>query len=161
VALRHAATLWGDLQDAVARQSRVPASLGSSRKPQTLHGPVCRGMTCDHASCEAVWKSRNRALSEPPIPNEAAPAISFHASEDAFIVGNTITTWARLVSEESGDPIPNPEPPEPQRADPVRIHVRRIPLRVYPSDRPERCDYSDLPVRTCACGRANHHQETA
>jgi hypothetical protein len=104
-----------------------------------------------------VHKSQIAARQEDPITGEAN-VISFTAHENAWVVANTATTWARLVSEEKSEDIP-PEPePEPKLADPARIVVHHaddypfclVPRRTY-------CDYSDLPVESCACG---HHERT-
>lgn len=155
VALRHAASLWPDVETAVARESRIVASPNPPGIRRTLHGPYCR--TCHHDSCLDVHKSQIAARQEDPITGETN-VISFTAHENAWVVANTATTWARLVSEEKSEDIP-PEPePEPKRADPVRVVVHRPkPLHLVPTDRPDRCDYSDLPVESCACG---HHERT-
>lgn len=163
VALRNAAANWEELEAAIAKQTAIVGSGGPPRGSKTLHGPLCDA--CHHHSCLSVRKSQIRARNEDPIPGETNH-ISFGAHEDGWVVTNTATTWARLIEEESGRPIPPPAPPEPLRADPVRLVVKRSPTRetvlaaalrrgleVVRSPSPDLCDYSWLPMTMCGCGR--------
>ena len=170
VALRNAASNWDELEAAVARQTAISGDSGATAKPRTLHGPT--DVPCDHGSCLRVLQSQIRARNEEPISGETNH-ISFGAHETAWEVTNTATTWARLIEEESGRPIPAPAPPVSLRADPVRVSVRRHPsrdavlqaaarrgLEVVKSPSPTLCDYSWLPTEFCGCGR-HHTKESA
>ena len=106
-------------------------------------GPYCRP-TCLHESCERQRIQASRMRNEPPIPNEEPLLINPDALEDRWDIGNTLTTWARLLSEEIGVPIPTVEPT------PIAHGPNAAPLRAL-----ERCEFSDLPTKPhlqCACG---------
>jgi hypothetical protein len=162
VALRNAAANWEELEAAIARQTALAGSGGTpSGAKRVLHGPT--DIPCFHDSCLSVRKSQLRAMwtAESPIPGEKS-LVSLGALEDGWIVTNTATTWARLVVEESGRPIPPPTPPAPKRADPKRVTVSRPkPLEVLHSPSPTLCDYSWLPVEFCGCGHAHPEKERA
>lgn len=148
VALRNAAANWDELEAAVARQTATSgdATTGTRR---LLEGPVCAH--CFHASCLPIRMARIRvSWTEDPIPGETNH-VSFGAMEDAWIVTNTATTWARVIEEESGRPIPPPTYREGDRAEPRRVLVQRPELHVVPADRPTLCDYSWLPEEFCGC----------
>jgi hypothetical protein len=149
VALRNAAANFDELEAAVARQTAISGDSGSGQRRRTLEGPVCPH--CFHASCLPIRQSQLRAMwSEDPIPGETNH-VSFGAMEDAWIVTNTATTWARLIEEETGRPIPPPAYREAVKGEPRRVLVQRATLKTYPPDYPDRCTYSDLPLGTCAC----------
>lgn len=151
VALRNAAANWDELEAAVARQSAISGDSGSATTPRTLHGPT--DIPCQHGSCLTVRQSQLRAMwAESPIPGEKN-LISFAAHEDAWIVTNTATTWARLVEEETGRRVPAHGPSAPIKGEPLRVVVpaRRQPQKqTAPS--PTLCDYSWIPLAFCACG---------
>jgi hypothetical protein len=144
------------MEDAVARQTAMAGSSTPPRKPRALEGPVC--VSCHHGSCDPVRVSRIRnTWTEDPISGETS-LVNFAAMEEAWIVTNTATTWARVVAEESGRPIPPETPREPAKGEPRRVLVQRKRYTMVPADRPDRCDYSDLPIDTCACGHS--HERT-
>lgn len=151
--LREAVALWVNLQETVGRATRTTGRPQAGGHKVTRHGPTCRGMTCDHESCEAIWKARHRALTEQPLPHEDAPLISLSAAEDSWIVTNTATTWARHISEQRGIPIPKPKPKSRHQNDVETLHV------ITDDEKPKRCIYSDLFTEHCACGHT--HQESA
>lgn len=151
--LRRVASGWHHLEATIARQVAAEGSVRGPGKQRTLHGPVCRGMTCGekaHESCDKIWKSRHRALTEPPLAHEDAPPANLSASEDAWVVRNTAVGWARHISETRGIDVEPPRPTTPLTvvADP------------HDTDRAERCHWSDLLIDQCACGH-DHHQESA
>lgn len=136
--------LWPHVEAAVGRSLRlggVPGTGSRTVTAQSLVGPTCA--SCDHASCVAIWKRRTRGRNEPPIPNEEPLLLNPDALEDAWAVENTLTTWARLLSEETGEPIP-----------PLRARMRAEPPQAPPLVADERCEFSDLPTKPrlqCAC----------
>lgn len=157
VALRNAAANWDELEAAVARQTAISgdATTGTRR---LLEGPVCAH--CHHASCLPIRMARIRvSWTEDPIPGETNH-VSFGAMEDAWIVTNTATTWARVIEEESGRPIPPPSYREGDRAEPRRVIVTRHDRQVTPSPNAAWCDYSWLPIEACACGNPNAKHPT-
>ena len=136
--------LWPHVEAYVGRALKLGGVPGTGVRPGgVLQGPQCADHGCDHESCLALYKARCRDRNEGSIPNEEALIINPDALEDQWAIGNTLTTWARLLSEETGRPMPE---------DPER---RRHP---EPSGDPlhaeERCEFSDLPTRPhlqCAC----------
>ena len=159
VALRNAAANWDELEAAVARQTAINGNANPGSGPRTLHGPTDH--PCHHDSCLRVLQSQIRARNEDPIPGETNH-VSFGSLEDAWIVTNTATTWARLIEEESGRPIPPPTAPTSLRADPTRVLVHRRPvLHMVPADRETLCDFSWLPIEFCGCGRTHPTKENA
>lgn len=149
VALRNAAANFDELEAAVARQTAISGDSGASGQRRLLEGPVCAH--CFHGSCLPIRTARIRnSWTEDPIPGETNH-VSFGAMEDAWIVANTATTWARLISEETGRPIPPPTYREGVKGEPRRVLVQRPALKTYPPDYPDRCAFSDLPLGTCAC----------
>jgi len=143
--LRDCADLWDESEVTLTRQSRTTGGAGGDRGLRVTLGPFCR--SCEHPSCESAVHSQMRArmTGEPPISNEEAMPMHYGASEARWAAGNTITTWARHVSEERGIPIP--EPPKP---------LVITPAEHWPTDdrsdpRAQRCPMSDLWPPQCAC----------
>lgn len=102
--LRDAANLWKHLEETVGRQSRTTSAPSTGPRRLTLNGPTCA--SCDHTSCHDVWKSQQRARTEPPLAHEEPPLINLAASEDAWIITNTATSWAGHISVQRGMPVP-------------------------------------------------------
>lgn len=145
--LRRMARSWHEIDIVVARQSVSADVPGAVLRDTTPRGPMCRGMTCDHESCEAIWKARHRALTEAPVAHEDATPANLGASEQGWIIRNTVTSWARHVCETRGVQVPLERPKVLQ---PVVLHVEHDP----PKGRAW-CDYGDLPAQVCACGNPN------
>lgn len=148
--LRTCASLWLESELTLTRQAHVSGGIGvSAREHHTVYGPYCQ--SCEHPSCEVAVHSQMRArmAGEQPIPNEEAMPMHYGASEARWIAANTITTWARHVSEERGIPIPDPPRPVP----PATVTVTACPRKEETL-----CPMSDLPPEQCACRR---HRETA
>jgi hypothetical protein len=81
---------------------------------------------------------------EPPIPNEEPLLINPDALEDRWDIGNTLTTWARLLSEEIACTYP------PSSRHQIAHGRNAAPLLIAE----ERCEFSDLPTKPhlqCAC----------
>ncbi|MGZ4518891.1 MAG: hypothetical protein ACXVX9_12185 [Mycobacteriaceae bacterium] len=159
VALRNAAANWDELEAAIAKQTAMTGEAGASTGRRTLEGPT--DIPCHHGSCLTIRQSQLRAQwNEDPISGETN-LVSFGALENGWIVTNTATTWARMIEEESGRPIPAPIAPPSLRADPPRVLVRpRVELHVVSAPRADLCDYSWLPKDVCACGH-DHERTTA
>lgn len=145
VTLRRCVELWPHVEAAVGRGLRLGNVAGTGTRttgPAIFLGP--RHPACDHESCDRIWKQDSRARNESPIPNEEPLLINADALEEHWAVVNTLTTWARLLSEVTGDPIYDPQPrrrPEAAIAAPLNAEAR--------------CEFSDLPTRPrlqCACG---------
>ena len=110
-ALTAAAGQWRHAQECVARQTRI-SSVGATHattKVREHYGPYCADSECGHRSCDAIavaqYKAESRARNETPIPHETAGLLNLHALEDSWAIGNTVTTWARHIAEESGRPV--------------------------------------------------------
>jgi hypothetical protein len=160
VALRNAASNWDELEAAIARQTAIAGDGGAPTTRNTLEGPT--DIPCHHGSCLTIRQSQLRAQwNEDPISGETNH-VSFGALEDGWIVTNTATTWARLIEEESGRPIPERVAPTPIQGEPKRIIVRRrVGLEVVAAPRADLCDYSWLPIDMCACGHDHTEKENA
>lgn len=110
VALRTAVEHWDDLQAVIARTIRV----GAPYRPTTatIEGPACPW--CEHPTCSTIRRRNLRLRDEPPIPNEIQLPINLAASEQRYAIGNTITTWTRVVQDatdsqaytDASDPVP-------------------------------------------------------
>jgi len=141
--LSECAVLWGESELTLTRQSRTTGGIGGGgRDLRVTLGPFCE--QCEHLSCESAVHSQMRArmAGEPPLPNEETMPMHYGASEARWAAGNTITTWARHVSEERGLPIPEPLKP------PVITSADRWPTD---DEREQRCPMSDLLPSQCAC----------
>lgn len=143
--LSRCVSLWRHVDDAVGRSLRlggVPGTGTRTGAPQALHGVRCY-VSCGHDSCEQMRRQASRSRNEPPIPNEEPLLLNPDALEDQWAIENTLTTWARLLSEETGHPIP---------AMPTRgLDDEGL---AAPLVAEARCEFSDLPtlpVLQCAC----------
>ena len=136
--------LWPHVDAAVGRSLRLGGVPGTGTRAGSsagLYGPWCA--SCDHESCQPLWKAASRNRNEPPIPNEEPLLLNPDALEDRWGIENTLTTWARLLSEETGRPVP---------VEPIH-HDREQPLAA-PLVADDRCEFSDLPISPavqCAC----------
>lgn len=142
--------LWSHVEALVGRQLRLGGVPGTGTPGPPLHGPYCAHGLCEHDTCRTLWQQACRNRHEPPIPNETPILLNPDALEDAWAVENTLTTWARLLSEETGQPIPEPA-----------TFAPHDPALALPLVAEERCEFSDLPTRPtlqCACShpRRNH-----
>lgn len=109
-ALRTAVGHWDDLGAVIGRTMH----LGAGYRPtiEDTEGPACTW--CEHATCATIRRRNVRQRDEPPIPNEAPLPINLAAAETRWAVGNTVTTWARLVEDDTSshaatrgdDPVP-------------------------------------------------------
>jgi len=142
--LLNAAHLWREVEVTLSRQAVVEAQRSASPTTALAYaGPYCRPW-CEHESCRRAADSQSaaamRALDEPYLVNEAALPFHYAAAEVEAVVGNTVTTWARHVSQERGVPIPVPT--ERALADDL--------IPTVPS-KDKRCPMSDLLLNQCAC----------
>jgi len=139
-------SLWTHVEAVVGRSLHLGGAPGTGMRSgrSGIHGPYCAAsMLCEHESCMTLWKQAGRMKNEPAIPNEDALLLNPDALEDQWAIGNTLTTWARLLSEETGLPIPEWSP------DRLAIEELAAPLIAE-----ERCEFSDLPTKPalqCAC----------
>lgn len=69
---------------------------------------------------------------ERPLPYDP------RAAEVGWVLRNTVTTWARIIHEERGVPLPQ-----------VRVGRNRSPHVEVPLPRVERCEHADLPTTMC------------
>ena len=154
--LRRLASTWHEIETTITRQSVSVGVVGGTRRDTVVRGPVCRGMTCEHESCDVIWRSRHRALTEPAIAHESATPANLAASEQAWIIRNTVTTWARHVRETRGIDIPVVRPRVLQPQVLSVLHDRPQPLDWW-------CEFGDLPNAVCACDNPNatHPRRTA
>jgi hypothetical protein len=160
VALRNAAGNWPEVEAAVARQTAIAGDGSPAASPRVMRGPT--DIPCFHDSCLRVRQSQLRAAwSEAPLSGEKN-LVSFGALEDAWIVTNTASTWARLVQDETGHPVPAYDAPTPDRAEPKRLTVVRERERERsPKTGEPLCRFSDLPESMCACGHGNHRKDAS
>lgn len=139
-------SLWTHVEAVVGRSLHLGGApgMGTRSGRSGIHGPYCAAsMLCEHESCMTLYKQAGRMKNEPAIPNEDALLINPDALEDQWAIGNTLTTWARLLSEETGLPIPEWSP--------ARLAIEEL---AAPLIAEERCEFSDLPTKPalqCAC----------
>ena len=157
--LRWLARNWHELDRTIRRQTKIAATIAKTKRdPRAIHGPLCHiDSACTHDSCEAiVWSritSTRVAREEEPIPNEDAGILNLHAIEIQWAAINTLTTWARVIEDDYGHPIPH-DPRPPAKPAPMLADVASQPV--------ERCPMTDLmtsPIPMCGCPA--HQKETA
>lgn len=114
-----------------------------------LWGLWCEGY-CEHDACRRaldlwgrmVLREHRHVVGADILPNESAVPFHTGAAETLSIIGNTVGTWARHVSETRGTPIPVQVVPRRPDIEPVGDGARKGGDDAY-------CTCCDLPAEYC------------